>query len=200
MTTLSHENCRWRANSAQAKACTAPWRESVAAATRRGENGEQESSTMEGINENMAESFFARVRRGEYGVHHGYRPRYLAVADRRARPRGKAHHRPGPEHLRRGCPKPPRSAQQRPHSWHPHSLATQAGFRPLTPSTVPPTQMALHPRQFNASRQVDGPHRHLPNQASFSRDASMRCTTCSTIASSAWRSLCRCSSGCSGGS
>ena len=42
-------------------------------------NHSQEYSTIEGVNENMAESFFSRMRRGEYGVHHGYRPRYMQL-------------------------------------------------------------------------------------------------------------------------
>lgn len=42
-------------------------------------NHSEEYSTVEGVNENMAESFFSRVRRGEYGVHHGYRPRYMQL-------------------------------------------------------------------------------------------------------------------------
>ncbi|WP_077441468.1 IS1595 family transposase [Rhodanobacter sp. C01] len=41
-------------------------------------NHSVEYSTPEGVNENLAESFFSRVRRGEYGVHHGFRPMYMA--------------------------------------------------------------------------------------------------------------------------
>ncbi|WP_225737637.1 IS1595 family transposase [Dyella acidiphila] len=40
-------------------------------------NHSVEYSTPEGINENLAESFFSRVRRSEYGVHHGFRPTYM---------------------------------------------------------------------------------------------------------------------------
>ncbi len=36
-----------------------------------------EFSTVDGVNENQAESFFSRMRRAEYGVFHGYRPKYL---------------------------------------------------------------------------------------------------------------------------
>lgn len=42
-------------------------------------NHSREYSTAEGVNENMAETFFSRVRRSEYGVHHGYRPRYMQL-------------------------------------------------------------------------------------------------------------------------
>lgn len=38
----------------------------------------REFCTMDGVNENQAESFFSRMRRAEYGVFHGYRPKYLA--------------------------------------------------------------------------------------------------------------------------
>ncbi|MFK2878728.1 IS1595 family transposase [Rhodanobacter hydrolyticus] len=41
-------------------------------------NHSEEYSTPEGVNENLAESFFSRVRRSEYGVHHGFRPMYMA--------------------------------------------------------------------------------------------------------------------------
>ncbi|MBM2885521.1 IS1595 family transposase [Chromobacterium phragmitis] len=34
--------------------------------------------TPDGIHNNYAESFFSRMRRSEYGVHHGMRPQYLA--------------------------------------------------------------------------------------------------------------------------
>lgn len=34
--------------------------------------------TLEGFHNNYAESLFSRMRRGEYGVHHGMRPQYLA--------------------------------------------------------------------------------------------------------------------------
>lgn len=37
-----------------------------------------EFCTIDGVNENQAESFFSRMRRAEYGVFHGYRPKYLA--------------------------------------------------------------------------------------------------------------------------
>lgn len=36
-----------------------------------------EFSTIDGVNENQAESFFSRVRRAEYGTFHGFRPKYL---------------------------------------------------------------------------------------------------------------------------
>lgn len=42
-------------------------------------NHSREYSTAEGVNENMAETFFSRVRRGECGIHHGYRPRYMQL-------------------------------------------------------------------------------------------------------------------------
>ena len=41
-------------------------------------NHSEEYSTSEGVSDNLAESFFARVRRGQYGVHHGFRPQYMA--------------------------------------------------------------------------------------------------------------------------
>jgi transposase-like protein len=37
-----------------------------------------EYCTDDGVNNNQAESFFSRMRRAEYGVHHGMRPQYLA--------------------------------------------------------------------------------------------------------------------------
>lgn len=37
-----------------------------------------EYSTDNGVNNNQAESYFGRMRRGEYGVYHGMRPQYLA--------------------------------------------------------------------------------------------------------------------------
>lgn len=37
-----------------------------------------EFCTPNGVNENQAESFFSRMRRAEYGIFHGYRPKYLA--------------------------------------------------------------------------------------------------------------------------
>lgn len=37
-----------------------------------------EYSTDDGVNNNQAESYFSRMRRGEYGVYHGMRPQYLA--------------------------------------------------------------------------------------------------------------------------
>lgn len=37
-----------------------------------------EYMTWDGVNNNQAESFFARMRRSEYGVYHGMRPQYLA--------------------------------------------------------------------------------------------------------------------------
>lgn len=36
-----------------------------------------EFSTIDGVNENQAESFYSRMRRAEYGTYHGYRPKYL---------------------------------------------------------------------------------------------------------------------------
>lgn len=36
-----------------------------------------EFSTSEGVSDNMCETFFSRVRRGEYGTLHGFRPKYL---------------------------------------------------------------------------------------------------------------------------
>ncbi|WP_284691629.1 transposase [Pinirhizobacter soli] len=37
----------------------------------------REMCTSEGVNNNMSETFNSRMRRAEYGVHHGYRPKYL---------------------------------------------------------------------------------------------------------------------------
>lgn len=37
----------------------------------------REYSTSEGVNDNMCETFFSRVRRSEYGTLHGFRPKYL---------------------------------------------------------------------------------------------------------------------------
>lgn len=34
-------------------------------------------SNPDGVNDNMAESFFSRMRRAQYGVHHGFRPDYM---------------------------------------------------------------------------------------------------------------------------
>lgn len=42
-------------------------------------NHSVEYQTDDGINNNQAESFMARLRRGEYGVHHGMRPQYFAL-------------------------------------------------------------------------------------------------------------------------
>ncbi len=42
-------------------------------------NHGEEYSTPEGVNENLAESFFSRVRRSECGIHHGFRPQYMAL-------------------------------------------------------------------------------------------------------------------------
>ena len=36
-----------------------------------------EFSTVDGVNENQAESYFSRLRRAEYGTYHGFRPKYL---------------------------------------------------------------------------------------------------------------------------
>lgn len=40
-------------------------------------NHSVEYSTPEGVSENIAEAFFSRIRRSQYGVHHGFRPRYM---------------------------------------------------------------------------------------------------------------------------
>ena len=40
-------------------------------------NHSTEYSTQEGVSDNLAEAFFSRVRRAEYGTHHGFRPEYL---------------------------------------------------------------------------------------------------------------------------
>ena len=37
-----------------------------------------EYCTNDGVNNNFAENYFSRLRRGEFGVHHGMRPQYLA--------------------------------------------------------------------------------------------------------------------------
>lgn len=37
----------------------------------------KEYSTSEGVNNNMAETWNSRMRRNEYGVSHGFRPKYL---------------------------------------------------------------------------------------------------------------------------
>lgn len=37
----------------------------------------REFSTAEGVSDNMSETFNSRMRRGEYGVFHGFRPKYL---------------------------------------------------------------------------------------------------------------------------
>lgn len=37
-----------------------------------------EYCTSDGVNNNQAESFFSRLRRSEYSIHHGMRPQYLA--------------------------------------------------------------------------------------------------------------------------
>lgn len=36
-----------------------------------------EYSSAEGVSDNMCETFFSRMRRAEYGIFHGYRPKYL---------------------------------------------------------------------------------------------------------------------------
>lgn len=38
----------------------------------------QEYCTDDGVNNNHAENYFSRMRRAEYGIHHGMRPQYLA--------------------------------------------------------------------------------------------------------------------------
>ena len=43
-----------------------------------------EFSNADGVNDNHAEAFFSRMRRAEYGVFHGYRPRYLHLFAREA--------------------------------------------------------------------------------------------------------------------
>lgn len=42
-------------------------------------NHSNEYSTYEGVNQNQAESYFARLRRAEYGVFHGMRRQYFAL-------------------------------------------------------------------------------------------------------------------------
>jgi len=42
-------------------------------------NHSVEYSTAEGVSDNMAEAFFSRMRRAQYGVHHGMRPQYLEM-------------------------------------------------------------------------------------------------------------------------
>jgi len=37
----------------------------------------KEFSTPEGVSNNMPETFNSRMRRGEYGTYHGFRPKYL---------------------------------------------------------------------------------------------------------------------------
>lgn len=41
-------------------------------------NHSEEYCTPEGVSDNLAESFFSRVRRAQYGTHHGFRPGYMA--------------------------------------------------------------------------------------------------------------------------
>jgi transposase-like protein len=41
-------------------------------------NHSEEYSTPEGVSDNLAEAFFSRLRRGQYGVHHRFRPLYMA--------------------------------------------------------------------------------------------------------------------------
>lgn len=41
-------------------------------------NHSEEYSTPEGVSDNLAEGFFSRMRRGQYGVHHGFRSMYMA--------------------------------------------------------------------------------------------------------------------------
>lgn len=40
-------------------------------------NHSKEYCTSDGVTDNLAESLFSRVRRAEYGTHHGFRPEYL---------------------------------------------------------------------------------------------------------------------------
>lgn len=42
-------------------------------------NHSEEYSTPDGVSDNMAESFFSRMRRGQYGVHHGSRPQNMEL-------------------------------------------------------------------------------------------------------------------------
>lgn len=42
-------------------------------------NHSEEYSTPDGVSDNMAESFFSRMRRGQYGVHHGFRPQNMEL-------------------------------------------------------------------------------------------------------------------------
>jgi len=42
-------------------------------------NHSEEYSTPEGVNENLAEAFFSRMRRSQYGVHHGFRPENMEL-------------------------------------------------------------------------------------------------------------------------
>lgn len=41
-------------------------------------NHSEEYCTSEGVTDNLAEGFFSRMRRAQYGVHHGFRPQYMA--------------------------------------------------------------------------------------------------------------------------
>lgn len=41
-------------------------------------NHSQEYQTLDGVNNNMAESFFSRIRRAEFGTYNGMRPQYFA--------------------------------------------------------------------------------------------------------------------------
>ncbi len=42
-------------------------------------NHSEEYSTPEGVSDNLAEAFFSRMRRGQYGIHHGFRPQYMEL-------------------------------------------------------------------------------------------------------------------------
>ncbi|MGH8147599.1 MAG: IS1595 family transposase [Rhodanobacteraceae bacterium] len=42
-------------------------------------NHSEEYSTLEGVNENLAEAFFSRMRRSQYGIHHGFRPENMEL-------------------------------------------------------------------------------------------------------------------------
>lgn len=42
-------------------------------------NHSEEYSTPEGVNENLAEAFFSRMRRSQYGIHHGFRPENMEL-------------------------------------------------------------------------------------------------------------------------
>lgn len=45
-------------------------------------NHSQEYQTSDGVNNNMAECFFSRMRRAEFGTYNGMRPQYFAFCSR----------------------------------------------------------------------------------------------------------------------